>query len=320
MTSPAGKVEKGFLWKQEYLSPLPIPTGQPASDILSLIWRKNDTYLDIGSLSLAGSWAIAHVGTVIFLSVMIYPLIYGDYVLAFMMFMGGLLLMGFCWSLFIGLYRRPLAPPLRFHRQRREVRITTPDGEEWTVPWERVHAIAPSATMIGQFGAAQMGGLILWFPYAHEIDQPYHKNKEGWVMMVSPGPGVAAMRQWECIRSFMEVGPEAVPEPLQDLRGKSLKDIFLDGFNEVREKHGFFVAVLWDIGVWCVLFNIMTYHLLHRRKFAVIPDLESPEGIAWSQPLPPEQWAQRSPELEAAMAERKQDLAALKAESPSQAA
>src|SRR5690606_17113482 len=139
----------GFLWKQEHLSPLPIPTGQPASDILSLIWRKNDAYLDIGNLPLFVSWAIAQVSTLIFLSVTIYPLVYGQYWLAFAMFIGGGMLMGFGWFLFIGLYRRPLAPPLRFHRQRREVRITTPDGEEWTVPWEQVHALAPSATMIG---------------------------------------------------------------------------------------------------------------------------------------------------------------------------
>jgi len=317
---PAGKVEKGFLWKQEYLSPLPIPTGQPASDILSLIWRKNDSYLDIGSLSLAGSWAIAHVCTVIFLSSTVFSLLHGQYWFAFLMFMGGALLMGFCWSLFIGLYRRPLAPPLRFHRQRREVRITTPDGEEWTVPWERVHALAPSATMIGQFGAAQMGGLILWFPYAHEIDQPYHKKKEGWVMMVSPGPGIAAMRQWECIRSFMEVGPEAVPEPLQNLRGKNLKELFLEEFHKTREKHGLFLALLRDIGVGCLLLNLMTYLWLHRRKFAVIPDLESPEGIAWSQPLPPEQWAKRSPELETAIAEREQDLTTLNAKQTSHTA
>ena len=320
MTSPAGTVEKGFLWKQEYLSPLPIPTGQPASDILSLIWRKNDAYLDIGSLSLAGAWATYHVLTLICVSVTIYPLIYGDYVLASMMFIGGLLLMGFLWSVFIDLYRRPLAPPLRFHRQRREVRITTPDGEEWTVPWERVHALAPSATMIGQFGAAQMGGLILWFPYAHEIDQPYHKKKEGWVMMVSPGPGIAAMRQWECIRSFMEIGPEAVPEPLKELHEKTGRGVFNETFKKSREKHGLLFALLWEGFAACILFNMLTYEWLHRKKFAVIPDLESPESIAWSQPLPPEQWAKRSPELEAAIAEREQDLAALNAEPPSQAA
>ena len=320
MTSPAGTVEKGFLWKQEYLSPLPIPTGQPASDILSLIWRKNDTYLDIGSLSLAGSWAMNHVLTLIFFSVMVSALVVELYVAAVMIFIGGLVLMGFGWSLFIGLYSRPLAPPLRFHRQRREVRITTPDGDEWTVPWERVHALAPSATMIGQFGAAQMGGLILWFPYAHEIDHPYHKKKEGWVMMVSPGPGIAAMRQWECIRSFMEVGPEVVPEPLQDLRGKNFKELFLEGLSKTREKHGLFLALIWEGFVGCILFNAMTYHWLHRRKFAVIPDLESPEGIAWSQPLPPEQWAKRSPELETAIAEREQDLTTLNAKQTSHTA
>ncbi len=165
--------------------------------------------------------------------------------------------MGFLWIVFIRLYLRPLPPPLRFHRHRREVRITTPDGEEWTVPWERVHAIAPSATMVGQFGAAQMGGLILWFPYAHEINAPYHEDKEGWLMMVSPGPGIAAMRQWECIRSFMESGPQAVPEPLKDLRDKSIKDIFIETFNKTREKRGLTFALLWEVGVGCVLFNAM---------------------------------------------------------------
>ena len=54
--------------------------------------------------------------------------------------------------------------------------------------------------------------VVLWFPYADQIDEPFHMNKEGWSVMVSPGPGVAAMRQWECIRSFMEVGPEALPK------------------------------------------------------------------------------------------------------------
>lgn len=55
MTPQAGEVKSGLLWKQEYLSPLPIPTGQPAADVLGMIWRKNDIYLDIGSLSLSGA-------------------------------------------------------------------------------------------------------------------------------------------------------------------------------------------------------------------------------------------------------------------------
>lgn len=320
MTSQAGEEKKGFLWKQEYLSPLPIPTGEPASDVLNMIWRKSDTYLDVGSISLAGAWATYHLGSVLFLGVILYVLSYGMYFAAFMFFLLGAILMGFLWIVFIRLYRRPLPPPLRFHRHRREVRITTPDGEEWTVPWERVHAIAPGITMVGQFGAAQMGGLLLWFPYAHEIDAPYHEDKEGWLMMVSPGPGIAAMQQWECIRSFMEIGPEAVPEPLKDVRQTSLKNIFLEEFRSARQKRGLVLALLWDVGVGCVLFNLVTYHWLHKKKFAVIPDLESPEAIAWSQPLPPELWVRRSPELETAIAERERDLAQTEKESTSEAA
>src|SRR5690606_40285057 len=50
MTTHAGETRQGLLWKQEHLAPLPIPTGQPAKDMLNLIWRKNEVYLDIGSL------------------------------------------------------------------------------------------------------------------------------------------------------------------------------------------------------------------------------------------------------------------------------
>ncbi|MGN5517809.1 hypothetical protein VF673_02805 [Halopseudomonas sp. Lyrl_26] len=313
MTQQVGAVKTGLLWKQEHLSPLPIPTGEPAADVLGMIWRKNETYLDIGSLSLSAGWVTLHSLSVFFAGLTVYMLFFGfrydTYIGFWLSLITGSVMMGFLWQGYIKAYRRPLMPPLRFHRQRREVRIVTPEGEEWTVPWERVHAIAPSATMIGQFGAAKMGGLLLWFPYKHQIDEPFHMNKEGWAIMVSPGPGIAAMRQWECIRSFMEVGPEAVPEPT-DVQDKSLRDIFTEEFHKARQHHGLLLTLLWDVGIGQVLFNPMVYHWLHKKKFAVIPDLTSPESIAWSQPLPPEQWAKRSPELEAAVVEREKDLEA----------
>jgi hypothetical protein len=313
MTQQAGEVKTGLLWKQEHLSPLPIPTGEPAADVLGMIWRKNKTYLDIGSLSLSAGWVTLHSLSVFFAGLTVYMLFFGfrydTYIGFWLSLITGSVMMGFLWQGYIKAYRRPLMPPLRFHRQRREVRIVTPEGEEWTVPWERVHAIAPSATMIGQFGAAKMGGLLLWFPYKHQIDEPFHMNKEGWAIMVSPGPGIAAMRQWECIRSFMELGPEAVPEPT-DVQDKSLRDIFTEEFHKARQHHGLLLTLLWDVGIGQVLFNPMVYHWLHKKKFAVIPDLTSPESIAWSQPLPPEQWAKRSPELEAAVVEREKDLEA----------
>ena len=309
------KNANGLLWKQEQLSPLPIPTGQPPSDVLGMIWRKNEVYLDIGSVSLAGGWVACYLGTLIWTVALVQVLFNLGYLMFFMFLFSAVTMMGFLWYGYVRIYLRPLMPPLRFHRQRREVRIVTPESEEWTVPWERVHAIAPSTTMVGQFGAAKMGGLLLWFPYADQIDEPFHINKEGWAVMVSPGPGVAAMRQWECIRSFMEVGPEAVPEPAPIHNGHlSIWQSFVHDMREGVRTKGWLRTVAVD-GFLSFLFNLFALDYLTRKKFVVIPDLTSSEAIAWSKPLPPEQWAKPSPELEEAIAERERDLEAAEARS-----
>lgn len=305
----AGNSHKGLLSRDDYLAPLPLPTGQPASDVLGMIWRKNETFMDVGSVSFTGGWVACYLGTLIWTSALIRVLFHFEYLVFFMYLFGAVVMMGFLWNGYIKAYRRPLMPPVRFHRQRREVRIVTPEGEEWTVPWERVHAIAPSATMIGQFGAAKMGGLLLWFPYADQIDEPFHMNKEGWAIMVSPGPGVAAMRQWECIRSFMEIGPEAVPDPAPVHNGHlSIWQSFVHDMRDGVRTKGWLRTVAVD-GFCSFFFNLFALDYLTRKKFAVVPDLTSPEAIAWSQPLPAEQWAQRSPELGAAIVERERDLA-----------
>ena len=309
MTQQVGATRAGLLWKQQHLSPLPIPTGEPASDVLGMIWRKNEAYLDIGGLSLSAGWVTLYSMSLIFIFSIALAFFEGLSIAALLIALIGSVMMGFLWKGYIKAYRRPLMPPLRFHRQRREVRIVTPEGEEWTVPWERVHAIAPSATMIGQFGAAKMGGLLLWFPFKDQIDEPFHMNKEGWAVMVSPGPGIAAMRQWECIRSFMEVGPEAVPEACPVPNGHlGIWESFVDDMRTGIREGKWLRTILWD-GLFTFVFNLFVLDYLTRKKFAVIPDLTSPESIVWSQSLPPEQWATRSPELQAAIAEREQELA-----------
>src|SRR5690606_16155133 len=62
---------------------------------------------------------------------------------------------------------------------------------------------------VGQHGRATQGLLVLGFP------NPNHdgKSEEGkeYSLALSCGGGRTAMVMWECIRSFMEVGPEAVP-------------------------------------------------------------------------------------------------------------
>ncbi|WP_313088070.1 hypothetical protein [Stutzerimonas nitrititolerans] len=72
MTEHAGEVEQGLLWKQEHLAPMPIPTGQPASDLMNIIWRKNEVYLDIGSFAMAAGWLTLHMGTVLFAAISVW--------------------------------------------------------------------------------------------------------------------------------------------------------------------------------------------------------------------------------------------------------
>ena len=50
--------------------------------------------------------------------------------------------------------------------------------------------------------------------------------------------------------------------------------------------------------------------MLQMWKLSPPPTLDHPDIIEWSKPLPPEQWAKRSPELELAIARREAELAA----------
>ncbi|WP_278401649.1 hypothetical protein [Stutzerimonas kunmingensis] len=300
---------QGLLRKQEHLAPLPIPTGQPASDLMNIIWRKNQVFLDIGSFSMGAGWLTLHMGTFLFVAVAIWAALGGDIVASLVVLgvMGGL--MGTLWYLFIKQYRKPLIPPIRFNRQRREVCITEPDGSYWFVPWERVHAIAPSALSLNTGGASKHGSLLLWFPLKGEEHEDYAPDKQGWVLMVNTGGGISSMAQWECIRSFMEVGPEAIPEPLENICGLSLKQIFWREFDKSCQERGLFLTVVWEIGIMFPIFNPMGAHWITRKKLAHIPELTAPEVIEWSKPLPREQWVKRSPELEQAIAEREAALA-----------
>jgi len=48
---------------------------------------------------------------------------------------------------------------------------------------------------------------------------------------------------------------------------------------------------------------------LENLKLAPPPDLTAPDIAEWSKPLPPDQWAKRSTELERAIREREAQLA-----------
>ncbi|WP_312596719.1 hypothetical protein [Stutzerimonas nitrititolerans] len=322
MTEHAGEMEQGLLWKQEHLAPLPIPTGQPASDLMNIIWRKNEVYLDIGSFAMAAGWLTLHMGTFISVMIVTYVVSTGDHWAALALFSAGAGLMGTLWYLFIKQWRKPLTPPIRFNRQRREVCITEPDGNYWFVPWERVYAIAPSVTNLGTYGATKHGSLVLWFPLKGQEHETYGPNKKGWVLMVNPGGGISSMAQWECIRSFMEIGPDAVPDSSHAERSSKVEQqgyigvwrgIFSQLFDELKSKE---YGAAFSTFTGLTIFGAPWIAVLMTKKLAHIPDLTAPEVVDWSKPLPPAQWAKRSPELEKAIAEREAELAAVRPNMP----
>jgi hypothetical protein len=74
-------------------------------------------------------------------------------------------------------------------------------------------------------------------------------------------------------------------------------------------RKGNLLGVFW--GVFCItILGTYLAEKLQNLKLSYPPDLPYPDIIEWSKPLPPEQWAKRSPELEAAIAEREAELAA----------
>ena len=316
MTEQAGDIKQGFLWKQEHLAPLPIPTGQPASDLMNIIWRKNQVFLDIGSFAMGAGWLTLHCLTFLFTSISIWIVVTSinapgaDWVAFMITPVTGAAIMIPLWYFFIKQWRKPLVPPIRFNRQRREVCITEPDGNYWFVPWEKVHAIAPSVTSLNTGGATRHGSLLLWFPLKGLEHKAYAPDVKGWILMVNPGGGISSMAQWECIRSFMEISPDVVPEAsVFRHRDMSIWQSYLFDVKQAAKDRGWFLALVWDAFLGEIIFNSILYDYCLRKKMVVVPDLTAPEVIEWSKPLPPEQWAMRSHELEQAILQREAELA-----------
>ncbi|VVP30978.1 hypothetical protein PS903_04264 [Pseudomonas fluorescens] len=295
-TPAAGTTKKRLLSRNDYLAPLPIPTGEKPQDVLNTIWRKNEVFLDIGSYSV-GSAVMVMWPTLMVFVLMGY--ITPD---PGMIWIAALIIIGIPSIIVIqGLFREvPL--PIRFNRQRREVCVPREDGEYWIVPWESVTAIATQQSSVSQGGKTSMGLLVIGFdnPDPHAKDDNQHFS-----LGFNCGGGTTAMALWECMRSYMEIGPEAVPEsrvgiaPYEETQiGSIITDL----------RKGDLIGVLW--GIFCI--TILGTYLAEKvqdLKLSHPPDLPYPDIIEWSKPLPPDQWAQCSPELEAAIGQREAELA-----------
>ncbi|MFJ2320677.1 hypothetical protein [Pseudomonas sp. NPDC087817] len=295
-TPPAGTTKKRLFSRNDYLAPLPIPTGEKPCDVLNTIWRKNEVFLDIGNYSI-GSAVMVIWPMVMLFALLSYitpdPLIWG----------GGLIIVGIPILFVIQGLFRDVPLPVRFNRQRREVCVPRENGEYWLVPWESVTAAATQHSSVSQAGKATMGLLFIGFenpdPHAEEDNKHFSFG-------FNCGGGTTAMALWECTRSYMEVGPDAVPNSRVGITPYEKSQI---GSLIIDLRKGDLIGVVW--GIFCITI-LGTYFAekLQNLKLSYPPDLLYPDIIEWSKPLPPEQWAKRSPELEEAIAKREAELAA----------
>ena len=309
MSSPAaGTIKKGVLSQQEYLAPLPIPTGEKPVDMVNMVWRKNDIYLDIGNFNIGafimGIWPMS----VFFLLMNIYfpePL----------MVVAGIAVVGIPTLVFVSNLIRSAPLPIRFNRQRREVCVPREEGEYWIVPWETVTAAAAQHSSVSQAGKTTSGMLFISFD---NPDPHASKDNKHWMWGFNCGGNEAAMSTWECIRSYMEIGPHAIPKcndfegGRANLKGRGIVWGVCCEYAQTIWKHlrdGKVGEASWLIlGIF--VFGVPLIFMLQTWKLSPPPTLDYPDIIEWSKPLPPEQWAKRSDALEAAIIQREAELLA----------
>ncbi|PKH27784.1 hypothetical protein BI292_27670, partial [Pseudomonas sp. 43NM1] len=205
-TPPAGTTEKKVFSRNDYMAPLPVPTGEKPVDVLNTIWRKNDVCLDIGSYSIGSAVMTMWLMVAVVLAMSFFTRNLNSDFTFDILIVGGVIVGIPTLILIQGLFRDvPL--PIRFNRQRREVCVPRDDGKYWIVPWESVTAAATQQSSVSQAGKATMGLLIVGFENPDPLAEEDNKH---FSLGFNCGGGTTAMALWECMRSYMEVGPEAV--------------------------------------------------------------------------------------------------------------
>ncbi|MHA6128108.1 hypothetical protein ACX3YD_18320 [Pseudomonas fluorescens group sp. PF-1] len=306
-TPPAGTTKKRLLSRNDYLAPLPIPTGEKPQDVLNIIWRKNGVFIDIGNYSIGSAVMVMWPTLMVFLAISFFTRNLDPDLSQGILILGAVILGIPVLILIQGLFREvPL--PVRFNRQRREVCVPRDDGEYWIVPWETVTAAATQQSSVSQAGRATMGLLIIGF---ENPDPQAREDNKHFSLGFNCGGGTTAMALWECMRSYMEIGPEAVEDQTARFDwSKGIWATYLDDLVKAAKLRGWPLTLLWEGFCGIFIFNTLLIDVLERWKLNPPPDLPYPDIIEWSKPLPPEQWAKRSPELEAAIAQREAELAA----------
>lgn len=111
---------------------------------------------------------------------------------------------------------------------------------------------------------------------------------------INVGHETSGLAQWECIRRFMEEGPDACPAPRNDDTLANYKINCRKAYKEMS----FLPWAGKKIGDW--FFQRYLAHIITERRTQVVALRRMPAELkAWSEPLPESRWAQPSEELQA---------------------
>ncbi|EHJ93053.1 hypothetical protein [Vreelandella boliviensis] len=321
-----------------YLAPEPLPTGHQALDLNGTISTFNETWLDVGGgYSAAFGWQLM-IGVIygaFLLCAVVFPSIawltmldasfnfmWDTYMFFFWIGLagGGACFLAMYSGHWTSLRRLRDTPPVRFHRQRREVCFVL-EGTKDTVivPWESLMAWVVEARGVTQYGVQQQFGM--GFGYAHPETGQWLKLE--FMTMAKP----LAISHWEAVRAYMEYEVNSLAE-VQDpnvVRGKD--DPPWEGVHTLRNarRHmnqrradgeiGWLYWSFWYLIDIVQLWNLPGYltEWDNKRLMKARPNLLPSEMVEWSKPLPEEQWARPSEELtrlsEAVRTIREQDPA-----------
>jgi len=154
-------------------------------------------------------------------------------------------------------------------------------------PWEKLVAYIETRQDIGPSLMATHTVLTLAIP------KPDDPESALAAASISVGHETAGLAQWECIRQFMENGPEACPDPKEDETLAHYKA-------KCRQARKDLSLLPWlgkKVGDW--FFQRYLAHIITERRIKTLALKSLPEELkAWSAPLPKEQWAKPTEALQ----------------------
>lgn len=154
-------------------------------------------------------------------------------------------------------------------------------------PWEKLVAYIETRQDIGPSLMATHTVLTLAIP------KPDDPESALAAASINVGHETAGLAQWECIRQFMENGPEACPDPKEDETLAHYKA----KCRQARKEMSLLPWLGKKVGDW--FFQRYLAHIITERRIKTLALKRLPEELkAWSAPLPKEQWAQPSEALQ----------------------